>query len=187
MKPENNQDDSSTIAPEADAKKTDGKKARPGLNLFKQGWAVIALFLVLAGGISYAIWWGYGRWQKEQEAQKPQQEPGLSSGHVIEKERLDDGLGLGSELLIDKRKGEPARIRFMLRDKDRKPVANASGQITFVQPANPANTITAPLKMDSPGVYRSDINLPEGGEWEARIAVRIGDNAFQTSKRVILP
>lgn len=188
MKPADDTQDPPDTATQDSEKKSPPKNEKAAFGNFFQGWGTIALFLILAGGISYGIWWGYGRWQKDQQAQQqPQQETGLASGHVIEKERLDDGLGLGSELLIDKRKGEPARVRFMLRDKDRKPIANATGQITFLQPGKPGSALTMPLKMDSPGVYRSDINLPEGGEWEVRAAVSIGENSFQTSKRVTLP
>ena len=142
-------------------------------------WAYIAFFIVLAllfGGIFYVA----SLYLNPEPKDKP-------AYHTTEVGRVEDGFGWGSELLVDKKAGQPAKIRFMLRDKDRKPVANAETQITFFKPENPARQFSSPMGMEQPGVYRTALDLPEPGYWEVRIHVKVGKTAYQTVRHVNLP
>jgi FixH len=113
----------------------------------------------------------------------------FTTPHVIAKEQMEDGLGWGSELTIDKKEGQPATIRFLLRGKDRKPISEANAQIIFTPLSTTPDikTVTAPLNMDEPGVYRAIIDLPGPASWDVRTAIRVGKTAYQSTKRVNLP
>lgn len=109
-----------------------------------------------------------------------------------EKEAMQEALGWGGELKIEKKSEPLAKIRFMLRDKAHSPIKGAAVQITLSYAADTngiltQNSLTLPLSMVEPGVYRGQINLPTPGEWNAAISAQIGDNTYQTTERVTLP
>lgn len=145
----------------------------------------IAFFVVLAGLMAWFAWLATStdRGVVTQDAYKK----GLGYNRVIEKQQLQDALGWGSELMIDKKPGAKAKIRFMLRDKDKKPVTGAAAQITFVRPTQAGHDVTAPLVMDEPGVYRAEVDVPLPGLWEATVAARAGENNYQATQRMTLP
>lgn len=112
---------------------------------------------------------------------------GLAYNAVVEKQKMQDALGWGSELLVDKKPGKPAKIRFMLRDKSRAPIKDATVQIVFVRPVEAGHDVTLLLKMDEPGVYRGEADLPLPGLWESHVSVQIGKDTYQVSDRHTLP
>jgi nitrogen fixation protein FixH len=142
-------------------------------------WFFVFFLFALTGGIIFLIWL----------IAPTEKKIGMNSPYerVIEKEQMQDQLGWGSELLIDKKKDQPAKIRLLLRDRNRKPISNAEVEITFTRPAGDGKPVTVPMGMDEAGVYRTAADLPLSGLWEARVAVRAGENTFQTSKRITLP
>lgn len=120
--------------------------------------------------------------------------------HIIEqihiqsdnKEKMQEALGWGSELKIEKKTEPLAKIRFMLRDKKHEPIKGAIVNITLSNADErngilAQNSLTIQLTMVEPGVYRGQINLPVPGDWDAAITAQIGDNAYQVSERITLP
>jgi nitrogen fixation protein FixH len=112
--------------------------------------------------------------------------------HTVEKQEMQEALGWGSELKIDKKSEPLARIRFMLRDKNRQPIRGANVQIALSHMNDnndmiTQNSITLQLSMVEPGVYRGQTNIPLPGEWAASINAEIGNNTYQVTERVILP
>ncbi len=108
-----------------------------------------------------------------------------------EKQEMQEALGWGSELRIEKKEDNIARIRFMLRDKAHKPIQNAQVQLTLLHVKDGSgimaqSSLTLPLSMVEPGVYRGQVKLPLPGDWDASITAQIGDNSYQTSERVTL-
>jgi hypothetical protein len=107
---------------------------------------------------------------------------------VTERQRVEDGLGWGSELLVDKKRDEPAVIRFMLRDQDRKPLVKAKVQVTFTGgPPRKRVVVQGMLKEDEPGVYRSSLALPHSGIWQVQVNAQAGENAYQNVQEMTLP
>ncbi len=109
-----------------------------------------------------------------------------------EKQKMQEALGWGSELKIDKKVEPLAKIRFMLRDKNHAPIKGALVQITLSHAAETKdiltqNSITLPLTMVEPGVYRGQAKIPLPGEWEASVSAQIGDSSYQISERLTLP
>lgn len=120
--------------------------------------------------------------------------------HLIEaiKERISDNqkmqevLGWGSELKIDKKTDPTARIRFMLRDKNHEPIKGALVKLTLSHSSERngilgQNSITIPLTMVEPGVYRAQASIPVPGDWDAAISAQIGSNTYQVNQRITLP
>ena len=120
--------------------------------------------------------------------------------HIIEqmhsyaenKAQMQEALGWGSELKIEKKKEPTTKIRFMLRDKKHNPIRGAVVNVTLSHADDrngvlAQNALTLPLTMVEPGVYRGQINLPLPGDWDASITAEIGGNAYQISERVTLP
>jgi nitrogen fixation protein FixH len=108
------------------------------------------------------------------------------------KQEMQEALGWGSELKIDKKAEPLARIRFMLRDKNRKPIRGATVQITLSHMNDSKdmatqNSITLQLSMVEPGVYRGQTNIPLPGEWDATLNAEIDANTYQVTERVTLP
>ncbi len=109
-----------------------------------------------------------------------------------EKQKMQEALGWGSELRIEKKNDNIARIRFLLRDKSRQPIKGAEVSLTLSH-VNDAggvmaqSSLTLPLSMVEPGVYRGQAKLPLPGDWDASINAQIGENSYQTSERVSLP
>ena len=124
----------------------------------------------------------------------------LEDKHIIDqiqlykadKEKMQEGLGWGSELKIDKGAQPLAKIRFMLRDKSHEPIKGAIVNVTLSHAAEvndvlTQNSLTLPLTMVEPGVYRGQINLPLPGEWDAAVSAQIGQNSYQVNERLTLP
>jgi nitrogen fixation protein FixH len=112
--------------------------------------------------------------------------------HAADKEKMQDALGWGSELKIEKTAKPLAKIRFMLRDKSHKPINGAVVNITFLHAEDrnnilTQNSLTVPLTMVEPGVYRGQIELPLPGEWDTSISAQIEQNSYQVSERLMLP
>lgn len=109
-----------------------------------------------------------------------------------EKQQMQEALGWGSELRIEKKADNIARIRFLLRDKARQPIKGAEVSLTLSH-VNDASgvmaqsSLTLPLSMVEPGVYRGQAKLPLPGDWDASITAMIGKNSYQTIERVSLP
>jgi nitrogen fixation protein FixH len=101
-----------------------------------------------------------------------------------DKQKMQDALGWGSELLVDRRTEKPANIRFMLRNKQREPIINATVHITLSQING--KSISLPLIMDEAGVYRGEIPLPQSGVWDANTAVQIGTDTYQVTDHFTL-
>lgn len=109
-----------------------------------------------------------------------------------DKERMQEALGWGSELKIEKKSDPLAKVRFMLRDKNHEPIKGAVVKITLLQAVDQnnvlsQNAITLPLIMVEPGVYRGQINLPFPGDWDASISAQIGPSTYQVTERITLP
>lgn len=109
-----------------------------------------------------------------------------------EKQQMQEALGWGSELRIEKKQDNIARIRFMLRDKAHKPIQNAEVQLTLSHVKDGSgivaqSSLSIPLSMVEPGVYRGQAKLPLPGDWDASITAKIGNNSYQTNERVNLP
>ena len=147
--------------------------------------AGIVLFVIVALTVGYLIWLLANTF----ELSRQDNTYGMYGvGRVVDKKTYEDVQGWGSELMIDKKPDLPARIRFLLHDKMRKPITDAEVGIwmTPVDGAEVAPT-KADLKMVEPGVYRGEVNIPQGGLWEARIQVKEHGNAYQITQRVTVP
>jgi hypothetical protein len=179
-----------TVSPDADPKPeapvADKHKAKapqglsPGITA-----SVTFLFLFMAAGIAYIIWLLLATFHVIDEDSLFKKN---LSGRVVERQRYEDPLGWGSELLIDKKPDKPARIRFLLHSKDKQPVTDAVVTILFLQPTKPKTpTIAGELVMKEPGVYRAEIDIKGGGLWEARVRVKQGANSYQVSQQITLP
>jgi hypothetical protein len=143
---------------------------------FAGAWLPLLVFAGLAIAVAGVAWW----FTKDREAPM--------KSRVVERQQVNDGLGWGSELLIDKKKSAPAVIRFMLRDQDRNPIIKAKVQITFVGgPPKNRQVIQGTLKEDEPGVYRGYVNLPQSGTWNIQVNAQAGDNAYQNVQEAKLP
>ncbi|MBI3420245.1 MAG: FixH family protein [Proteobacteria bacterium] len=145
--------------------------------------AVMGLFLFLTVGVGYVIWLVVNTWHLVRDDFTH-----MSSGRVVEKQRYEDALGWGSELMVDKKPGKPARIRFLLHDSARHPITDAVVEILMTQSQTPgAKPVSAALKMDEPGVYRGEVEMEGSGLWEAQIRVTQGKNSYQVTQRVMVP
>lgn len=106
--------------------------------------------------------------------------------HLIQKTAQEDGLGDGNELLIEKREGQPAKIRFLLRDAAKKPVSGAKVFLRLTRDDGKEDAITMPLIMREAGVYRSEIPVKPGA-WTAWVTVEAGKQTYQVTRQVDLP
>lgn len=157
---------------------------KENLSASLRGAAFILFFLVLALGVGVGLWLGVGKLRD----MRPDLFVGkYESGRVRAQERTEDGLGWGSEILVDKKPAMPAQIRFMLRDKDKKPVTGAVVQIMFMRAENSKETLQFDLKADTPGVYRAQVPLPGPASWHVRVMVSVGGSAYQITRDMALP
>ncbi len=112
--------------------------------------------------------------------------------HALEKDNMQEALGWGSELKIDKKAEPLTKIRFMLRNRDHAPIRGATVMATLSHAAEYGNILTQssfdlPLTMVEPGVYRGQTHLPQPGDWNVLVNARIGQNTYQINERVTLP
>ncbi|HVY12506.1 MAG TPA: FixH family protein [Alphaproteobacteria bacterium] len=149
------------------------------------GLAFLGLFLFLALAVGYILWLVFTSYNL---ASDESYFKSFRDGRVVQKKTYKDPLGLDSELMVDKKRDKPARIRFLLRNKYRQPITDAKVDVRMVRPFDPkAKAYQAALAMSEPGVYRGEVDMPEGGEWEAHILVHQGQSAYQVTERVIIP
>src|ERR1043166_1913893 len=116
--------------------------------------------IVLGGFFLFVIVIGFALWFFTGGAAPPP-DPGLATekrigynNHLIEKFRLQDGLGWGSDLTIDKMVDKPAELRLLLRDKNNAPVAGAGVAVHFIKPGQRMSSVIGTLGMAEPGVYK---------------------------------
>jgi nitrogen fixation protein FixH len=145
----------------------------------------VAFFIGLAAGVGYVIWLLVNTFNLVKDDVAATR---AGTGRVVERLQQEDVLGRGSELLIDKKPGKPARIRFLLRDANRQPITSAVVDIVVIRPGDPTTPpVRAKLQMLEPGVYRGEVDLKQAGRWEAQILVQEGKNSYQVTQPIILP
>lgn len=132
----------------------------------------LVLFCVATFGIAYGVWVVSGS------------KPDNITPRVREVQQTQDALGWGSEILIDKKPNHPAKIRFLLRDKDKTPIAGAAVTVIFKKDVLEKKVA---LVMVEPGVYRAELDLPVPGLWQAVAVVEAGTTSYQVVKEIVLP
>lgn len=172
-------------AAEGQEKKTDAKKAEKDWGAMLRGSFFIFFFLGLALVIGVVLWLLSEHLQRSYPTLFVGKYEG---GRVRAQKQVEDAFGWGSETLVDKRPDGPARIRFMLRDKAKRPVTGADVKVTFARKDGRSAPLTFTLKSLEPGVYRLDAALPQGpATWMVRVRAMIGETAYQTSEEMDLP
>jgi nitrogen fixation protein FixH len=111
----------------------------------------------------------------------------FASGRVVERKQTEDALGWGSELMVDKKPGKPAKLRFMLRDANKRPIANATIQVSFTQIGGKGTTPAVTLTSQEAGVYRGEVAIAQPGNWEAHLVAETGENIYQIVQRFDIP
>ncbi len=156
------------------------KKERPPVF----GAALILLFFAMALGIGYLLWLVFTTYKLvDPEAYLR----AMRQGRVVERQSHEDALGWGSELLIDKKPDKKARIRFLLRNRLRRPVTDARVEIRLIDPNDfSVRSRRVRLAMKEPGVYRGEVDI-KSGFWEAQIRVTEKGTAYQVTTRIFVP
>lgn len=109
------------------------------------------------------------------------------SGRVRAKNQVEDAFGWGSELLVDKKPGAPAAVRFMLRDKSKRPITGAKVIAVFTDKEDGTRSFSFTLQAAEPGVYRAEAALPGPALWSVHVGALISETAYQTSEEMRLP
>lgn len=162
--------------PAAPAIKNEGMRAALSGSFF------VFFFIGLALLIGFVLWFVFARLREAY--------PVLFVGAyeiVREKKQIEDAFGWGSEILVEKRPEKPAKIRFMLRDRNRKPITGAQVQATLTRKDNDKENFTVKLTSLEPGVYRGEVALPGPAEWVIQIGAMVSETAYQTTENITLP
>lgn len=113
-------------------------------------------------------------------------EKGLAYNKVIEQAQAQHTLGWTHILSIKLDLDNKRRVVLRMRDKNNKPLTGGGAIIRFFRPVQDGIDFDVPLKERSPGTYIALAQFPMRGQWEAYIAVRVGDTTYRAQKRVIL-
>lgn len=170
-----------------EAEEAEKKPAPPvikneGMRAALSGSFFVLFFIGLALLIGFILWFVFARLREAY--------PVLFVGAyeiVREKKQIEDAFGWGSEILVEKRPEKPAKIRFMLRDRNRKPITGAQVQATLTRKDNAREKFTVKLTSLEPGVYRGEVTLPGPAEWVIQIGAMVSETAYQTTENITLP